>query len=135
MKGVLVPMSEGCCCTQPSFNYIVACSGACSNLGQLSSRMLLKLAREGRGKPFCLAGLGAHLPGFLERASRGSFLAIDGCPQQCAAKTLEHAGFKPARAVVISNLGVEKSSELEPPSEEVEKVFQKVKEELERRNA
>ncbi|MDH7578720.1 MAG: putative zinc-binding protein [Bacillota bacterium] len=123
-------MSGGNFSVQTALTYLVACSGACSNLGQLSSKVLLGLAREGYGKPFCLAGLAAHLPGFLERAKQGEFLVIDGCPQQCALKTVEHAGFKASQAVVIAKLGVEKSNVLDIPQEEVEKVLESAKEAL-----
>ncbi|AFV11998.1 DGC domain containing protein [Thermacetogenium phaeum DSM 12270] len=108
--------------------YLVACSGACSNFGQLSARVMSRLGKEKYGKPFCLAGLGAHLPRFIERGKQGSFIVIDGCPQQCALKTVEHAGMKSVKSIVIAQLGVEKktgSFEISP--EEVERVFEQVR--------
>ncbi len=120
-------MQEGSI-AEPALTYLVACSGACSNYGQLSAQVIVRLGREKYGKPFCLAGLGAHLPGFLERAKQGRFIVIDGCPQQCALKTVEHAGFNAAKNVIISQVGVEKkSSEFDIPSEETEKVLEQVR--------
>ncbi|MGB9792060.1 MAG: putative zinc-binding protein [Thermacetogeniaceae bacterium] len=113
---------------EQGLTYLVACAGACSNFGQLSMQVLLRLGREKYGKPFCLAGLGAHLPSFLERAKEGSFIVIDGCPQQCALKTVEHAGAKVAKNVVIAKLGIEKKTgDFEISPEEVEKAFEQVR--------
>lgn len=126
-------MAEDHSIEQIPTTYLVACSGACSNLGQLSARVLLGLAREGFGQPFCLAGLAAHSPGFLKRGRQGRFIVIDGCPQQCALKTVEHVGFNAARGVVIAQLGVEKSGDLEIPQEELVRVLARAKEELAKR--
>lgn len=116
---------------EPALNYLVACSGACSNFGQLSTQVIIGLGREKYGKPFCLAGLGAHLPGFLDRARQGRFVVIDGCPQQCALKIVEHAGFKADKNVIIAQLGFEKKTgEFELSQEETVKVLEQVRNKL-----
>ncbi len=56
-------MSEDCCAsTVPTM--ILACAGG-SNVGQLSNQAAVELTQEGFGKLFCLAGIGAHLSGFV----------------------------------------------------------------------
>jgi len=44
---------------------ILACSGG-SNVGQITNQAALELTREGRGRMFCLAGLGADIPGIIK---------------------------------------------------------------------
>jgi uncharacterized metal-binding protein len=88
---------------------ILACSGA-SNIGQLSNQAAVELTREGFGKMFCLAGIGAHLSGFVQSAKDVPSLAvIDGCGVGCAKKILEHAEIPLQSYIVISDLGIEKT--------------------------
>ena len=63
---------------------------------------------------------------FAEASDR--IIAIDGCPVNCASKTLELAGFKADRQIVISELGVKKSKERDLKDEEVADVLGKVME-------
>jgi uncharacterized metal-binding protein len=120
-------MSQECCA--PNNNImILACSGA-SNLGQLSNEAAVELAREGFGKMFCLAGIGAHLSGFVQSAKDvPAMVAIDGCPVACARKILEHAEIPLKAYVAVSELGIEKNMDTNLKREEVEKVKVAVKE-------
>jgi uncharacterized metal-binding protein len=120
-------MSQECCA--PNNNImILACSGA-SNLGQLSNRASVELARESFGKMFCLAGIGAHLSGFVQSAKDvPAMVAIDGCQVACARKILEHAEVPLKAYVVISELGIEKNADTNLKREEVENVKDAVKE-------
>ena len=58
----------GSCCAFGENTMILACSGA-SNVGQLSNQVAIELTQEGFGKMFCLAGIGAHLNGFVPEES------------------------------------------------------------------
>lgn len=120
-------MSQECCA--PNGNVmILACSGS-SNLGQLSNQAAVELAREGFGKMFCLAGIGAHLSGFVQSAKDvPAMVAIDGCPVACAKKILEHAEIPMKAYVAISDLGIEKNTDTDLKREELEKVKASVKE-------
>lgn len=120
-------MSQECCA--PSGNVmILACSGA-SNLGQLSNQVAVELARDGFGKMFCLAGIGAHLSGFVQSAKDvPAMVAIDGCQVACTKKILEHAEIPLKAYVAISDLGIEKNMDTNLKREEVEKVKVAVKE-------
>lgn len=120
-------MSQECCA--PNANtMILACSGA-SNLGQLSNQAAVELAREGFGKMFCLAGVGAHLSGFVQSAKDvPAMVAIDGCQVACARRILEHAEIPLKAHVAISDLGIEKSMDTNLKREEVDRVKAAVKE-------
>jgi uncharacterized metal-binding protein len=68
-----------------------------------------KLTSDGAGKMFCLAGVGGRVSGIMETTKAASAtLAIDGCPLDCARKTLEEAGFNEFEHLRLSDLGMEK---------------------------
>jgi len=101
--------SQKCAC-EPSEVLFFPCSGG-SNCGQIAHYAAVSLARAGRGKFFCLAGMGGHVKGLLESAKAAKVLvAIDGCPALCAKKTLEHAELPPQIHLVVTELGIEKKS-------------------------
>lgn len=84
---------------------IFSCSGA-SDTGELSDRVARKMTHEGSGSMACLAGIGGRISGIqLSAEAAGAILVIDGCPQDCAKKTLELAGLKNIRHVQLSELG------------------------------
>jgi uncharacterized metal-binding protein len=87
---------------------IFACSGA-ADVGAISDQATRKLAKDGKGKMFCLTGIGGRVPGILDKTRAASrVLAIDGCSLDCAQKTLEQAGFTAFAHVRVTNLGMEK---------------------------
>ena len=58
---------------------------------------------------FCLAGIGGRVSGIMETTRAATaILAIDGCPLDCAKKTLEQAGFTKFEHLRLSDLGMEK---------------------------
>ena len=72
---------------------IFPCSGG-SDVGALADRAARQMTRDGSGKMYCLAGIGGRVPGILASTENAAnILAIDGCPLNCAKKTLELAGF------------------------------------------
>lgn len=87
---------------------IVSCSGG-SDVGEIADRAARKLAREGAGKMYCLAGIGAKLPSMVKFAQAADvILAIDGCPQNCAARCLDNAGVAGFRHLSLADLGFAK---------------------------
>jgi uncharacterized metal-binding protein len=87
---------------------IFACSGA-ADVGAISDRVARKLARDGAGQMFCLAGVGGRVPGILDKTrSAERILAIDGCSLDCAKMTLELAGFEDFIHTRVTDLGMEK---------------------------
>lgn len=119
-------MSADCCAsTVPTM--ILACAGG-SNVGQLSNQAAVELTQEGFGKLFCLAGIGAHLSGFVQ-SSRDipQLVVIDGCEVACAKKVLEEAEVPVRGYLVITEMGIEKNKDLNLNGVEVEKVKQAVR--------
>jgi len=112
----------GCSCGSNGKSTIVlACSGA-SNVGQLTNDLALRMTREGLGKMSCLAGVGAHLSGFVVSACDcDRLIVLDGCPQKCAAKTLEHVGVEPHVYLLFTEHGFEKRHDVPVQPEEVER--------------
>jgi len=63
------------CCGNVGDVMILACSGG-SNVGQITNQAAVELTREGHGKMFCLAGIGAQLQGFVKSAQDTSRIVV-----------------------------------------------------------
>jgi uncharacterized metal-binding protein len=113
-------MAEEAKCTCGSVNVaIFPCVGA-SNVGQLSNKIAIELEKQNIGNLMCTAGIGARAPGLMKSAEASDrIIAIDGCPVNCASKTLELAGFKVDRHIVISELGIKKSKDKDLKDDEI----------------
>lgn len=95
---------------------IFACSGA-ADVGQIADLAARRLAADGAGKMFCLAGVGGRVSGIMATTeAAAAVLAIDGCPLDCARKTLEEAGFGDFAHLRLSDLEMEKGQS--PATEE-----------------
>ncbi|MFH1706970.1 MAG: putative zinc-binding protein [Planctomycetota bacterium] len=107
--------AKACACgTAPKL--IFPCSGA-ADVGAVADQVARKLAKDGAGNMYCLAGIGGRVGGIMESTkAAGRILAIDGCPQDCAAKTLRLAGFNTFEHIRLSDLGLEKGKT--PPTPE-----------------
>ncbi len=104
---------------------IFACSGA-ADVGGLADQAARKLTREGKGKMYCLAGIGGRVAGILATTeSAAKIVAIDGCPVNCAKLTLEQGGFSRFEHLCLQDMGFEKGKSPVTP-ENVEKAAQKV---------
>ncbi len=87
---------------------IFPCSGS-ADVGEIADRAARKLTREGAGKMSCLAGIGGGVSGMIESAKGASrVLAVDGCPIDCARKTLEKAGITDFVHLRVSDHGMKK---------------------------
>ena len=95
------------CTTAPKL--IFPCSGA-SDVGGLSDQAGRQMTVDGTGKMYCLAGIGGRVEGIMTN-TRGAarLLVIDGCPQECARKTMELAGFKDFQHLKLAEMGFKKS--------------------------
>lgn len=104
-----------CACSQAP-KLIFPCSGA-SDVGEIADRAGRKLTADGAGKMYCLAGIGGRVSGIMASTqAAGKILAIDGCPQDCARKTLEQAGFGAFQHMRVTDLGMAKGQS--PATEE-----------------
>ncbi len=119
-------MAADCC--QPTVNtMILACSGG-SNVGQLSNQAAIELTQEGFGKISCLAGVGAHLSGFVQSAKDiSNLVVIDGCEVGCAKGVLEQAEVPLRGYLVITALGIDKNKDLNLKREEIDQVKEAVR--------
>jgi len=99
-------LDKNCMCQETGL-LVFPCSGS-SDVGELSDCVGRTIAKCGQAKMFCLAGIGAHIPGMIESAKAAKkIISIDGCSVSCARKTLEHAGFT-VQAYNLKDLGFEK---------------------------
>lgn len=87
---------------------VFPCSGA-ADTGELADRAARRLDAEDKAWMSCLAGIGGRVSGLMANAAAApALLAIDGCPQDCAKKTLELAGFTNVKHVRVTDLGFKK---------------------------
>ena len=98
---------------------IFPCVGA-SNVGQISNKIAIELEKQNIGNLMCTTGIGARAPGLMKSAEASDhIIAIDGCLVNCASKTLELAGFKVDRQIVISELGIKKTKDKDIKDDEI----------------
>lgn len=98
---------EKCLC-EGGVVLIFACSGA-SDVGAIADRVARKLSAEGIGKMYCLAGVGGRVSGIVASTkTAGRIIAIDGCPLDCAKKTLEQIEIKHPIHLRVTDLGFKK---------------------------
>lgn len=120
---------EKCLCEADEI-LIFPCSGG-SNVGQVANEGAKQLTSQGIGGMSCLAGIGGHISGFAEATREvKKVVVIDGCPVHCARKTLEHADCPVTVHVVVTELGIKKSSDFHLNEQDITKVINTVKEKL-----
>ena len=107
---------------------LYACSGG-ANVGEMADRAARQLMAEGKGGMFCLAGLGAEIPGMIETAKAADVnLVIDGCAVDCAKKVFDKVGLKNYTQIRVTDLGIEKAKGVPVKPEQVDKVVAKARE-------
>lgn len=120
-------MAECACSSTPSATekkktiLFYACSGG-ANVADISDRVARTLMKEGKGGMFCLAGLGANIPGMIDTAKNADLnLVMDGCPVDCAKKIFERHGLTNVKYLRITDLGIEKAKGVPVTEEQVQK--------------
>lgn len=89
---------------------VYACSG-CSDAGELADHIARQLTREGVAEMSCLAGIGGQVKSLVAKAEKAErILVIDGCPLNCAARTLRLAGFQKFEHLELHKIGICKGS-------------------------
>ncbi len=98
-----------CCGGNGNEKLIFPCAGA-SHVGQVTNRAALGLTVGGKGQAFCLAAMSGRIEEKLKRSQEAALrVAIDGCEDHCARKTLEFAGLPvDVHIVLTTDLGMEK---------------------------
>ncbi|MFZ3046100.1 MAG: putative zinc-binding protein, partial [Desulfatirhabdiaceae bacterium] len=93
-----------------------------------ANQAAIELTQEGVGKMFCLAGIGAHLSGFVQSALDVQILvAIDGCSVGCTQKILAHAEIPIRHYLVLTDEGIEKNKNFNLSRADIDQVKTKVK--------
>lgn len=83
------------------------CAGA-AHCGRVAYEAALRLTGEGLGQVSCLAAIAAEVPDKLARArAAGVRVAIDGCEDRCARRTLERADLPVDVHLVLTEHGIE----------------------------
>ncbi len=78
-------------------------------MGGLSDQAARQMTKDGTGKMYCLAGIGGRVePIMVNTRGATKLLAIDGCPQECARKTLELAGLSGFEHLKLWEMGYQK---------------------------
>lgn len=96
------------CGTAPKL--IFPCSGG-SDVGELTDKAARKLTKDGKGRMYCLAGVGGRVSGIMATTeSAADIIVIDGCPLDCAKNTMETAGFKKFNHLRLSDIGMPKGN-------------------------
>ncbi len=123
-----------CCGGNGKEKLVFPCAGA-SHVGQVTNRAALDLTLRGKGQTFCLAAMSARIEEKLERSREaGLRIAIDGCEDHCARKTLEFAGLPvDVHLVLTTDLGMEKKPASPNMIGETKRVVEAVVEKLEKK--
>lgn len=109
---------------------LYACSGG-ANVAEVADKAARELMFAGEGAMFCLAGLGADIPGMIQTARGADVnLIIDGCAMDCAKKTFDRHEITNTRQITVTDLGIEKAKGVRCTQDQVEKVVAKAKETL-----
>lgn len=125
------PARGGACCGGDKKTVLLyACSGA-ANVAEVADKAARVMMFGGCGTMFCLAGIGAGIPGMVQTAKDADVnLVIDGCPMDCAKKIFEKAGITNYAYVKVTDLGIEKVKGVRGTDEQVRMVVDKAKEVL-----
>ncbi|MBI5723098.1 MAG: putative zinc-binding protein [Planctomycetes bacterium] len=103
------------------------CSGG-ANVAEISDLAARQLMFDGCGTMFCLAGLGAEIPGMVQIAKDADLnLVIDGCPMDCAKKVFDRIGLKNYVHVRVTDLGIEKKKGVRAIESEIAGVVAKAR--------
>jgi uncharacterized metal-binding protein len=117
-----------CDCEIQSIVVLLTCSGS-ANCGQIANQATVQLNREGVGRMYCLAGIGAHNQGMIESAkSADRILVLDGCPTACGQKTAQHAGLTVTDWICVTQNGIKKNHNFDMQAEDINLIVNKAKE-------
>ena len=112
----------------PSSERLIYCCSGASNVGILTFRAAIRLAQEGFGAFSCIAGIGSRNPPMIRNAkSAGGRVVIDGCPIGCARKIMEANLIPVDRYVIVTELGIDKTHDLDIEDSDIETVVNEVK--------
>ncbi len=110
---------------------VYSCSG-CSSAAQMANDLAVRLDRERAAEMSCIAGVGGDVGPLVDTATSGRpMLVVDGCPLECARKSLEGHGVTPDRHVNLAKRGVPKEYHTDYDDEQAEDLYEDLVEEAE----
>ena len=90
---------------------VVYARSGCSDAGEIADRIARQLTRESAAQMSCLAGIGGRVKSLVLKAENAvRILVVDGCPLNCAAHTLNLAGFNQFDHLELHKIGIRKGS-------------------------
>lgn len=105
---------------------IFCCSGA-SNVGVISFQAAIRLAQEGFGAFSCIAGIGSGNQPMIRAAKMAEErVLIDGCPIGCGKKILDAGRVPVDRYVIVTELGIDKTHDLDADEQDIEVVVREI---------
>jgi uncharacterized metal-binding protein len=86
---------------------VYSCSG-CSSAAQMANDLAVRLDCEREAEMSCIAGVGGDVGPLVDTATSGRpMLVVDGCPLECARKSLAQHDVTPDRHVNLAERGVD----------------------------
>ncbi|CQH56994.1 DGC domain protein [Halobacterium hubeiense] len=102
---------------------VYSCSG-CSSAAQMANDLAVRLDREEHAEMSCIAGVGGDVAPLVNTATSGRpMLVVDGCPLECARKSLEQHDVTPDRHVNLAERGVPKEYHTDYDDEQAEALY------------
>lgn len=102
---------------------ILPCQGAC-NVGVMTNKVALKFVNNDSVNMVCPLGLPLGIEHIIKMgATNDKHIALNGCPERCASKALESAGFTIAGEIMLTqDFGIKKNKIFneEPNMDQVE---------------
>lgn len=91
---------------------------------QMANDLAVRLDREHVAEMFCIAGVGGDVGPLVDTATSGRpMLFIDGCPLECARKSLENHDVTPNCHVNLAKRGVPKQYHVDYDDDQAEELF------------
>jgi len=104
---------------------------AVHHLLRFADRAARELTFAGHGRMFCLAGLGADVPGMIQTARDADVnVVVDGCPMECGRKTFDRCGVSNYLPVRVTDLGIEKVKGIRATDDQIAAVMGHVRQAL-----
>ena len=119
-----------CCCGSDKKRTVLlyACSGG-ANVAEVADKAARDLMFAGQGTMFCLAGLGAAIPGMVQTAKDADLnVVLEGCPMDCAKKIFDKLGLTNCVQIRCTDLGMEKVKGVRATDAQVATLVAKAKE-------
>jgi uncharacterized metal-binding protein len=98
----------------------------------MANDLAVRLDREHVAEMSCIAGVGGDVGPLVDTATSGRpMLVIDGCPLECARKSLEQHDVTPNRHVNLAKRGVPKEYHVDYDDDQAADLFDELVDEVE----